>query len=132
MNMKSKMLGLATAFALRFAPKPADPIRSAGDADAFPVLDGLLPADATGFAPEPDQSDAPALEAMQSEVKRRIHAADTAPDRRSGRNVVRALARQGRSTGMPHQGNREAARRRGGDEWEAYRAADRMCRGLEG
>ena len=51
---------------------------------------------------------------------------------RAGRNLVRALARQGRSTNMPHQSTRETARRLGGAEWEAYKAADRARRGLEG
>lgn len=30
----------------------------------------------------------------------------------------------------PHQGARECARRRGGQEWMNYRAADRISRGL--
>ena len=103
MNIKHSMLALSMMLAARFAPKPSESIRGTGAFD--PVLD-VPPTEAP---PKP-----------RSEP------------RRSGRNVVRALARQGRSTGMPHQGSREAARRRGGEEWEAYKAADRARRGLEG
>lgn len=51
--------------------------------------------------------------------------------RKRGRMPVNPFSRLwGRSKYMPHQGKRECARRRGGDDWANFKARDRIRRGL--
>lgn len=43
---------------------------------------------------------------------------------------ARKFTRDHRRVVMPHQGTREACRRRGGSEWQQHLAKDRAARGL--
>lgn len=106
MTIKNTVLALSMALAARFGSRPLV---------AEPLPHSELVPDPI---PEPAPTEAPTTPRPQP--------------RRFGRNIVRALARQGRSLHRPHQGLRETSRRLGGEEWAAYKAADRARRGLEG
>lgn len=106
MDLKNVVIALSMGLATRFGGRR--------------IVAQPLPG--TDLVPEPTP-EAPRTEAP---------AQPRAEPRRFGRNVVRALARQGRSLHLPHQSLRECSRRLGGDEWSAYKAADRARRGLGG
>lgn len=106
MSIKNVVIALSMGLAARFGGRPIV-------AQPLPGAD-LVPEP----TPEPPRTEAPAQ--------------PRAEPRRFGRNLVRALARQGRSLHLPHQGLRECSRRIGGAEWAAYKAADRARRGLGG
>lgn len=129
MNLKHSMLALSMMLAARFAPRKDIIVPDTGPNPPFGPADEPLPA--ANLAPEAENARDDEIEALRLKVKVRIWRDDVQPIR-FGRNVVRALARQGRSTNTPHQSTRETARRLGGDDWQAYKAADRARRGLGG